>query len=85
MTSLALVLLSACSRPCPPVTPPLLPPAFLMEETPEPELSGTKVKDLVDWSVALRAALRAANGDKKILRDWVDEVGKINVDRINDR
>ena len=55
-----------------------------MEETPEPELSGTKVKDLVDWSVALRAALRSANGDKKILRDWADEVGKIKAMREND-
>jgi hypothetical protein len=43
----------------------------LLQESPEPALGGKTNKDLAAWALALRAALRQANADKRDLRAWL--------------
>lgn len=65
--------LSACSPKCPPPRS-FLPPVVYLQEVAEPKLGGRTNKDLLEWSVNLREALRQSNSDKAALRDWYEEM-----------
>lgn len=51
----------------------LTPPALLMRETATPALHGNTNRDLLNFVLELRAALREANADKAALREWASE------------
>lgn len=48
----------------------LAPPAPLLRETATPVLRGNTNRDLLNFALELRAALREANADKAALREW---------------
>lgn len=51
----------------------LTPPALLLRETPTPVWRGNTNRDLLNFTLELRAALRNANADKAALRGWAEE------------
>jgi hypothetical protein len=50
-----------------------LPPAFLMEDCPEPEATVSTNAELAAWILSLRHSLRKCNNDKAALRDWAEQ------------
>ena len=76
LTALALTAcLSACGgKPCPPARP-MLPPAVLMQDVPEPEMRGRTNGDLLAWALELENAVKMGNSDKRALREWAQGVG----------
>jgi hypothetical protein len=50
----------------------LEPPNALLLQIPEPVLSGTRNKELLEYALRLRSALREANADKSALEVWVN-------------
>jgi len=48
----------------------MMPPAVYLQDVPEPKLQGKTNGDLAEWCIALREALRLANHDKSMLREW---------------
>jgi hypothetical protein len=48
------------------------PPAVYLQDVPEPVRAGKTNADLAQWALDLRAALRAANGDKAKIREWAE-------------
>ncbi|MDR1921535.1 MAG: hypothetical protein LBS31_07320 [Candidatus Adiutrix sp.] len=48
----------------------MLPPAVYLQSIPEPKLEGKTNGALAAWAIALREALRQANGDKAALKEW---------------
>lgn len=73
--SLCLTLCVGCSGPGKVVTVPqvihIVPPAALMEPTPEPQCGHETNGDLADCYDATRAALRSANADKAAIAQAV--------------
>ena len=51
---------------------PCSPPVVYMQDVPEPVLVGKTNRDLAEWALGLREALRRANLDKFHLREWLD-------------
>lgn len=68
---IASVWASGCAAP--PVYVRELPPAVLLEDCEEPVSTLETNKDLAQWALALRSALRVCNNDKQALRDWAKE------------
>lgn len=54
----------------------LTPPSLLLRDTPTPAWSGHTNRDLLNFTLALRAALRNANADKAALRAWAAEAAE---------
>lgn len=50
-----------------------VPPAFLLEDCPEPDATVSTNAELAAWVLALRHSLRRCNNDKAALRDWAKE------------
>jgi hypothetical protein len=51
---------------------PCSPPVVYLQDVPEPVLVGNTNKDLADYVLGLREALRRSNLDKFHLREWVE-------------
>ena len=49
------------------------PPQFLLADCPAPEYSGTDWLDVAEYAKAVQVMLDLCNGDKGMLRDWVDQ------------
>jgi hypothetical protein len=57
----------------------LTPPGTLLLPVAEPALSGSRNRDLLDYALRLRTALREANADKAALRVWaIDSAARPN-------
>ena len=72
--SLALIILSTgCASRA--VVAPIKcsPPVVWLQDVPEPVLGGHTNKDLAEWALSLKEALRRANLDKLHLREWAVE------------
>lgn len=67
----AVALLSGCAST--PVYVREVPPAALLEPCEEPASTLETNKDLAEWALALRTALRVCNNDKEALRHWAKE------------
>ncbi len=48
-----------------------MPPAVYLQSVPEPQMRGRNNRDLANWALELRQALRQSNSDKAALRDWL--------------
>jgi hypothetical protein len=68
------MLCSGCSSRTPTQTRLLRlePPGALLLQIPEPVLSGIRNKDLLQYALRLRSALREANADKSALEAWAN-------------
>jgi hypothetical protein len=67
---LFLFILTGCAREvitCPPQLPP---PVIYLQEIPEPIFKGAANKDLLDYIIDLRTALKTANADKEAIREY---------------
>lgn len=73
--SLTLCLTSCAPRPVRIDVQRQYPPAVMMQPTPVPVMQGDTFRDLMTWSIDLRAALREANRDKTALQRWADQSG----------
>lgn len=77
LLALSLILLTACSQS--PVTKtesiPVYAPDSMMQNITEPAYTGTTNRDHLNYTIALRAALRQANAQLEALRAWkVDQL-----------
>jgi len=63
----------SCAKeiPCPPQAVKIPPPVPFIMTVPEPVLLGQTNKELANWAVALREALRRSNQDKRELQIWL--------------
>jgi hypothetical protein len=52
---------------------PCLPPTAYLQDVVEPAIAGKTNKDLVEYVLGLREALRRSNLDKQRLREWAKE------------
>lgn len=66
-------LASGCASAPMAVSLPCSPPVVYLQEVEEPQLRGGTNKELAEWALALREALRRANLDKRRLREWASE------------
>lgn len=66
---LAALALSGCAGSTPLLVRDL-PPEVLLQDCPEPPANIRTNKDLAEWALALRQALRVCNNDKAALREW---------------
>jgi hypothetical protein len=75
---LPLALLAGCASRTIVTTTPCSPPVVWLQDVPEPVLEGHTNKDLANWALSLKEALRRANLDKSHLREWVAQKGSSN-------
>jgi hypothetical protein len=74
LVSLPLIALPGCAgRPMTTAMAPCAPPVVYLQDVPEPTLTGKTNKDLADYVLGLREALRRSNLDKSRLREWMGE------------